>query len=206
MGEGYVTERDRHEIVVQEPIDHKELQEAIFRIKLDHLIRYGREEEALKILLHNWAGHLATKINYDLQAGTIYGFEGPQYLEGSFGNSTRTSGYDSDVLRVNAYDISEYLKGKGIPVKRGREITDEHRRMLRAEGRLDVAKKLQGSHGLSPDIQDMIAGHMGVRGAVPGAGQGGGKLKRRMKKSKRSKRKGKSKKKSKRTKKQQRKR
>ena len=74
MGEGYVTERGGHEIILQEPIDHKELQEAIFQVKLDLFKRYGGEEKALKILLHNWAWHLATKINSDLQEGTYHGF------------------------------------------------------------------------------------------------------------------------------------
>ena len=194
--DGYVTERGGHEIVVQEPIDHKELKEAILNVKNARFERNaGEKEDAFKILLDNWANDLATDINRKLKSGTMQGFMGSQFLRTPYS-------LQAESLRVDTSDISEYLKRKGIPVKMGIEIMDEHRRMLQARERLGVAKELQGSHGLSRDIQDMIAGHMSVRGA----GQGGGKLKRRMKKSKRSKRKGKSKKKSKRTKKQQRKR
>ena len=132
MGEGRVVTTDEgHLLVVQQPIDHNELQEAIFQVKLDRLKSMdGEEEAALKILLHNWAGHLATKINYDLKAGTSYGFEGPQHLNGSFGNSTGTPGYDSDILTVNTNQIYDHLSGKGISVKYGREIMEEYKKSV----------------------------------------------------------------------------
>jgi len=131
MGDGRVVATDEGRLlVVQEPIDQNSLQEAIFEVKLDHLIRFGEENKALKILLHNWAGHLATKINYDLQAGTMHGFEGQQHLNSSFGDSTGTKGYDSDILTVGSHDIYEYLKGKDIPVKRGKDIMNEYKRSV----------------------------------------------------------------------------
>ena len=168
MGEGLVVRTEEGRLlVVQEPIDHKELQEAIFQVKLDRLKSMdGEEEAALKILLHNWAGHLAAKINYDLQAGTSYGFEGPQHLNGSFGNSTGTQGYDSDILTVKTNEIYDHLSEKGIEVKYGKEIIKEYERATSSAGR----------------------GDQGGLGEGGGGGQGGGKLKRRMKKSKRSKR------------------
>ena len=132
MGEGRVVTTDEgHLLVVQQPIDQNQLQEAIFQVKLERFQKFPSEEkEALKILLHNWAGHLATKINYDLKAGTSYGFEGPQHLNGSFGNSTGTPGYDSDILTVNTNQIYDHLSEKGISVKYGREIMEEYKKSV----------------------------------------------------------------------------